>query len=267
MIIKCTAADSRKILGFIGEDHCRCLYLYMDLLKYGFDTPFVSTWRQESSDGSLAAVWLKYHSGMHVYAPRGYIDVEEATRFVRSEHPAMLCGVPDALNPLEKDLSEDGYAFLDGTVCKYHCPPNTLEIIDMRMAECETDFVRIGEMLYADEEYSASYKPGELAEQLHERQRLGQGRSYVVEREGQIVAHVCIAAECERFSLLSGAVTDQNWRRRGLASRLIFTVAEVLRKAGKELYSLYYNPTAKAMHGRAGFIDCCAWGRLYLKMH
>ena len=235
MITKCTSADASKVLDFIGEDHGRCLYLYMDLLKYGFGTPFVSIWRQEFSDGAPAAVWLRYHSGMHVYAPRGYADVEEAARFVRSEHPAMLCGVPDTLDPLRKDLAEDGYAFLYGTVCKYHRPPEAPELIDMRMAECEADFVRIGEMLYADEEYSASYKPGELAEQLRERHRLGQGRSYVVEREGQIVAHVCIAAECERFSLLSGGVTDRNWRRRGLASRLIFTVAEDLRKSGKEL--------------------------------
>ena len=267
MISRCTQADETEILDFIADDYCRCLYLYLDMVRYGFDTPFVSMWRQNGADGSLAAVWLRYHSGMHVYAPHGYANIGEAAAFVRSEHPAMLCGVPEVLDPLKAAMAEDGYGFLGGTVCKYIRNAYALTRIEARIAESEADFTHVGELLYADEEYGASYKPGELANQLSERQRMGQGRSYVVEREGRIVVHVCSAAECERFVLLSGGITAPEWQHHGLCSRLVFTVADDMKTAGREVYSLYYNPVAKALHRKAGFEDCCEWGRLYLKMH
>ena len=82
MISRCTQADETEILDFIADDYCRCLYLYLDMVRYGFDTPFVSMWRQNGADGSLAAVWLRYHSGMHVYAPHGYANIGEAAAFV-----------------------------------------------------------------------------------------------------------------------------------------------------------------------------------------
>lgn len=267
MISKCTEADAQSILDFIGNDYCRCLYLYMDMVKYGFSTPFVSLWRENDENGAMTSIYLKYHTGMHVYAPHGYANTDEAAAFVCSEHPAMLCGVPDALAPLGKRMAGDGYEFLGGMVCKYRSPPSALDRIDVRVADGEADFVRIGEMLYADDEYGAAYKPGELARQLSERQHDGQGRSYVVERDGRIVSHVCTAAECERFSILSGGITDPSCRNGGLCSRLLFTVAEELKAAGRETYSLYYNPAAAAMHRKAGFVDCCEWGRLFRKMH
>ena len=266
MISRCTEADAQEILDFIGDDYSRCLYLYLDMVQYGFNTPFVSMWRQNFADGSLAAVWLRYHSGMHVYAPRGYADADEAAAFVRSERPAMLCGVPEVLDPLKAAMAEDGYGFLGGTVCKYMCNAYGLTRIEARLVESETDFTHVGELLYADEEYGASYKPGELANQLSERQRMGQGRSYVVERDGRIVAHVCTGAECDHFVLLSGGITAPEWQHHGLCSRLIFTVADDMKTSGREVYSLYYNPAAKALHRKSGFEDCCEWGRLYLKM-
>ena len=178
----------------------------------------------------------------------------------------MLCGVPEALLPLAETLAGDGYAFAEGTICKFVHPPAALDDIKARLVTSEEDFIKVGELLYSDAQYGASYKPGELASQLQERYRLGHGRSYVVERDGRIVAHVCCAAECDRFEVLSGGVTDPQWRNRGLCSRLTADIAGALEKEGKETYSMYYNPVAAALHRKAGFVDQCAWGRLFLNM-
>ena len=213
MISRCTEADEKEILDFIGDDYCRCLYLYLDMVRYGFNTPFVSMWRQNGADGSLAAVWLRYHSGMHVYAPRGYADADEAAAFVRSEHPAMLCGVPDVLRPLEAKMAEDGYAFHGGTVCQYDHKPEGLEHIELRLAESDEDFNRIGDML------------------------------------------------------LNGGITDPRWRHKGVCTKLLFTMSDDLSKVGKRVYSMYYNPIAAALHRKAGYVDCCEWGRLFIKTH
>lgn len=265
MITRCAETDLQEILDFIGNDYHRCLYLYLDLLQYGFGSPHVFVWRQNCDDGSIAAVWLRYHSGMHVYAPNGYADVGEAMSFVSSERPALLCGVPEALAPLKVPMLEDGYEYQEGTVCKYANPSGDIQRIDFRKAESRGDFMRIGEMLSADPSYGTSYTATELADQLQNRSRLGQGMSYVVERDGSIVTHVCVAAEHGGISLLSGAVTDPSWRRERLCSRLFFSVVDELEKAGRESYSFYYNHVAAGMHRKIGFVDCGQWGRLSIK--
>ena len=267
MIRKCAAADAKAILDFIGDDYGRCLYLYMDLLKYGFETPFVSVWREDGTDGAIASVWLRYNTGMHVYAPRGLPDGEAAIRFVRSERPAMLCGVSEVLLPIADGLKQDGYQFSGGRVGRYALQNGAAGRIDFRSLDDEADFTRVEELLYADEEYGASYKPGELAAQLFERRRQGLSRNYAVERQGRIVAHVGTGAECDRFALLSGGVTDREWRRHGLFSGLITTLAQDLLAEGKDVFSLYYNSVAAALHHKAGFVDQCTWGRLFLKLH
>jgi hypothetical protein len=265
MITKCTAADLETILDFIGDDYCRCLYLYLDLLQYGFDTPFVSVWRQNDSNGGIAAVWLKYYSGMHVYAPAGYSDVQEALALVRSERPAVLCGVPETLSPLMGLMAGEDYEYQEGTVCRYAKRPDSVERIVPRLVERREDFLRIGEMLSGDPEYGASYSPQELADQLQERFMRGLGRSFAVDREGQIAAHGCVAAECERFALLSGGITDPAWRQEKLGTKLLLAIADGLKKSGKATYSLYYNPITAALHHKTGFEDCCAWGKMILK--
>lgn len=265
MICRCSSADSQEILDFIGDDYCRCLYLYLDLLQYGFDNPCVSIWRQNNADGSPAAVWLKYYSGMHVYAPHGYADDEEAAALVCSERPALLCGVPEAVRPVMKYMPDGDYEYQEGVVCRYDKPSGEMDKIGMRVAECEEDFIRIGEMLSSDASYGTSYSAKELAGQLQERTRLGLGKSFVVDMDGKIVTHICIAAECDRFSLLSGGITDHAYRHAKLCSKLLYSITERLRADGKESYSFYYNPIAAAMHRKNGFRDCCAWGRLSLR--
>ena len=47
MIIKCKHSDLDQIKNYIGEDYASCLYLYMDLIQYGPDSEYTSTWIQE----------------------------------------------------------------------------------------------------------------------------------------------------------------------------------------------------------------------------
>ena len=164
-------------------------------------------------------------------------------------------------------MAEDGYAFHVGTVGQYDHKPEGLERIELRLAESDADFNRIGDMLYSDPDYGTSYSPGELASQLRERYRLGQGRSYVGEFDGTIVVHGCVAAECDKFALLNGGITDPSWRHKGVCTKLLFTMSDDLSKVGKRVYSMYYNPIAAALHRKAGYVDCCEWGRLFLKTH
>ena len=46
MITRCSKKDEAKILSYIGKDYPSCLYLYLDLKNYGFNSEIVDIYVQ-----------------------------------------------------------------------------------------------------------------------------------------------------------------------------------------------------------------------------
>ena len=47
MIVRCERNDSQRVLSYIDQDYSRCLYLYLNLQKYGFDSSIIEVYCQE----------------------------------------------------------------------------------------------------------------------------------------------------------------------------------------------------------------------------
>ena len=61
MINKCSEKDIKRILAYIGNDYGKCLYMFVDIKKYGVDKDFFSLWTSESENGNIRALVSKYH--------------------------------------------------------------------------------------------------------------------------------------------------------------------------------------------------------------
>ena len=70
-MIRCGIDDREEILSYIGKEYGKCLYLYVDLMKYGFDNPNVRLWLQKNAEGRNTALVLQYYTGMHVFSRDG----------------------------------------------------------------------------------------------------------------------------------------------------------------------------------------------------
>ena len=75
MIQRCTEQDREGILAYVDGAVDRCLYLYMDLLEFGFDSPEVSVWAEATPARALACVGLVYGKTCHLFSRDRRFDV------------------------------------------------------------------------------------------------------------------------------------------------------------------------------------------------
>ena len=81
MITRCSKKDEAKILSYIGKDYPSCLYLYLDLKNYGFNSEIVDIYVQYEDD-VITSVLLNYYSCLHVFSRENSFDAEEIGTFI-----------------------------------------------------------------------------------------------------------------------------------------------------------------------------------------
>ena len=265
MVQVCKANDIPIIIDYIGNRHYECLYLYLDLVNYGVSCDYVTTWALKSS-GQLRAVVLKYKTGMHIFSQDNDFDIDELTQLLLSHSPGMICSTRSIISLLSAKFLCKSYNIEYGYVGHLNRNKKTGNSLFVEKAN-KIDFGEIVSLLYQDEGIGASYDKRNLAQQMYERNRQGYTRNLVIKEDNHVISHICTGAELDNIAVVSGLVTDKNYRGKGYASSLIQACCNQLVNEGKEVYSIYYTPTARQTHHKAGFRDLCECGKLYLKTH
>lgn len=263
MLKKCTNADKEQLVQYIGNEYGTCLYLYMDLLQYGPDSEYTSTWLQEEN-GDILCVILCYHTAMHIYS-RSDIKVDEVIDLVKTLNPSQICAAKSIILSLKDALSAIGYDMELGFVGRMEFTGQT-KSTEIKMATLE-DVDEIAELLYLDEGIGASYSLEDLKSQFTERLTQGFVRSYIIKHDGRIVAHLGTGAEIGNVCIITYVITDKEYRGRGYAKMLYQVACSDLQQDGKEIYAVYYTDGAIHLHHSVGFRDCCEYGKLFTREH
>ena len=56
MIVTCNNEDITSVFDYIGEDYGKCLYIYIDLKKYGIDDENFNVWIQYNENEDICAI-------------------------------------------------------------------------------------------------------------------------------------------------------------------------------------------------------------------
>ena len=56
IIIKCENQNLNEIFEYIGNDYGKCLYIFIDLKKYGIDDENFNVWIQYNDKNEIVAV-------------------------------------------------------------------------------------------------------------------------------------------------------------------------------------------------------------------
>ena len=261
MICICNNKDFNHIVDYIGKEYFKCLYLYIDLEKYGCMSETTKTWIQ-TSDGITTAVMLAYHSALHIYSKDLDFDVSELSTFILQHQPSIICASADLIRLLSPSLSAQGYQTEFGHIGKYTRSVKYPDTIEVCLAD-KNDVKEIAQLLYEDDDIGASYTMDDLVNQLEERLRDGFVRGYVIKEDAHVVAHLGTGAETDRVCTISYVITAPAHRGKGLSSALFSYACGILHKEGKEIYSVYYPENSRRLHHKMGFEDCCEFGKLF----
>ena len=260
MIKKCNINDYDNVISYIGDDYYKCLYLYLDFKKYGFESEFVNIYFQVV-DESISAIILTYYSSMHVFSKNNNIDYSELTSLVKDINPTMICGEKSIIENINKRIYDGHYKIEIGFVrsIKYI---NYDENLSISLA-AESDFHRITELMMSDKGLSGAFSYNELYKQLLERNKEKFCRNYVYKIDGKIVAHICSGAEDEKYAILTDLIVDKDYRKRGIGKKICQDFCKLMIDEGKEVFLINYTKESGNLYEKIGFKKECEWAKLY----
>ena len=261
MISLSKSEQMNEILSYISEDYPKCLYLYLDLVKYGCHSDTTITWMQ-TKDGRITAVMLAYHTALHIFSKEIDFDAKELLDFVIKRNPSIICASAELIKIMEPYLTSKGFISEFGHIGKYIQNESSSTSCDIRLAT-KDDIKEIAKLLYDDDDIGSSYTMEDLVRQIEERINDGFVRSYVVKLNNKVVAHLGTGAEIDKFCTISYVITAPEYRGRGISSSLFKYACKQLTSEGKEIYSVYYPENSRRLHHKMGFEDYCEFGKLY----
>ena len=264
MIIKCEQKDEKRILDYIGEDYSSCLYLYLNLLKYGIDSDTIEVFIQ-CEESVITALLLKYYSCLHVYSKDNSFCADELVAFFSDNSFTILYCTAKTADVVYAAFSEEflGKATMEkGWVAQI----KKIDKEPQRLAEkAKTkDFDQIARLIFDDEDIGASYRFEELSKQLEERNQQGYARNLIIKQDGIVIAHACTNAELNNIAVVAELLVRKENRRSGYASEIWRDLCGQLLDEGKEVYSFYYSKESEDLHSHIGFFKVCEWAKIVI---
>lgn len=256
-MILCDEKNKSEILEYIGDEYGKCLYLYIDLLKYGFDNEHVKLWYQKDNE-EIKVILLNYYSGVHVYSRQEEFDEADLADLIKKINPSMICGLDTVIDKIRSYLP--GYILETGIVAEL---TNYNDFNDDNSYPASLDEIEeLAKLLATDEALGKPYGFELLFEQLKTRYEERFGRNYIYRIDGEIAATASTYAEIDKVAVISGVMVAPKYRGRGLSKLVLSSLCKALKDEGKRVYSFYYIEQAMKMHKAVGFTEIGKWSKL-----
>ena len=257
-MILCNKEDIKDIMNYIGEDYGKCLYLYIDLLKYGLTNKHINMWWQKSQN-EISVLVFQYYSGVHVFSQNEEFDVNDVINLIKKISPSMICGMESVISKLAPYLSQD-YELELGSVAELIDFKDFNDTVSYRAKENELP--ELAAFLSTDNSLGKPYGYELLKTQLLERYREGFGRNYIMRSHNEILATASTYAEKEKIAVISGVMVNPKYRGKGLSKKVLSALCRELKTNGMRVFSYYYIESAMRMHQAVGFKKIGNWAKL-----
>ena len=253
--------DASRILIYLEQDLKNCLYSYIDLKKFGIENPNLTVYFDESD--SICCTALKYYEGLQLFDADGKMDVEATAELIKGLNSHIVSSTVDVIEKLYP-LLKDTYEMEQGYVT---------EMLSMRLCEISeevrpaelSEYDEIARLICSDEGVGGHYEPEELKNQLLTRLGEGMGRNYIIKRDGEIIHHAATYAELDNLAVISGVITREDWRGKGIGTLAVRKLCHDLLQEGKKPCLFYYTKQAEGFYKKIGFEDGTGWAKLVLK--
>ncbi len=255
-------AEEQAVLSYFEKDMKNCLYSYIDLKKYGMDNENLSIYINGSGEEEIQTLATKYYNGLTLYHNTEVpFHAKDALTLIHSLAPSMINGRTDLIKAIEPYLRS--YKREDGFVTEWKREPSQgVREENAILRAGEEEFLEIAKLICSDEGLGGHYEPEELKAQLLERRREGFGRNYIIKEDERIVCHGATYAEIPEAAVISGIITREGYRGRGLAYGVVNELCRDLGNEGKKVFLFYYTEEAGRLYHKLGFEKGALWSKL-----
>lgn len=260
MIIKCDKKDIEKIFEYIDNDYGKCLYLYIDLIKYGLENKNFKIWIQYNDENEICALISEYYNGIQIYSKSYDLNGEEIAIFLKEKNPTGISGMKKSIDEIREFLPEFEEEIGGvGELIELKYPPNP-NAYSAPMEELD----EITKVISEDENIGKPYGYDSLYKQFCERKKDKFGRNFILrdEKTNEIICHAATYAELPKLGIISGVLTPPKYRGKGYSKQTLAALCGELKSEGKEIFSYFYTPPAIKMHYGIGFEKIGDWAKL-----
>ena len=253
--------DIPEILAYFEKNLKNCLYSYIDLKKFGIENPNLTVYVDKSNEIHCTA--LKYYEGLQLFDAEGKMDTEGTAELIKELNSHIVSSTVDVIEKLYP-LLKDTYEMEQGYVTEMLSMPECEISEEVRPAKIE-EYDEIAHLICSDEGVGGHYEPEELKNQLLTRLDEGMGRNYILKRDGEIIHHAATYAELDNLAVISGVITREDWRGKGVGTLAVRKLCHDLLQEGKKPCLFYYTKQAEGFYKKIGFEEGTGWAKLVLK--
>jgi len=196
------------LLIYLKRHVGNCIYLYIDLAKYGLDNPNMKIWYDTKGD-NINLVVMKYYDSFQVYSESDDWDTEAVKKLLANYDVGMISGKEEIIEKIYPDF-KDQYELEIGYVFQLTDFREFDEIVKIERVEDPEEFPAIARFICSNESIGGYYDPDNLAEQLRERMESGMGRDLVIRGEDGLLGHIATYAEYDNYAVTAGLLSVQD---------------------------------------------------------
>lgn len=260
MIVRCKEEDISTVFEYIGEDYGKCLYIFIDLKKFGLNDENFNLWIQYNEKNNICGIISEYFGGIQIYSKEEDLLLDEITDFIKEKDTHVLFAIKPIIDKLKPFLLE--YEQETGTVgelieLKY--PPNP-----KAYSAPIDEFEEIVKIVAEDEDIGKPYGFESLYEQYTQRKQENFGRNFVLrDDDNEIICHAATYAELPELAVIGGVITSASYRGKGFSKETLSSLCKELKDENKRIFSFFYIPAAERMHYGVGFEKLEDWSKLF----
>lgn len=255
MIIQCNKDNISQVFEYIGDDYEKCLYMYIDLVKYGIENENFNIWIQYR-DTEIICLVSQYYTGMQIYSKNYDLEALELMDFIAEKDPDVISGMEKSMTLIKDAFSEyhETVGFV-GRLNNLTYPPNP----NAYSAE-DDEIEEIARLVSQDDNIGKHYGFESIYKQFCDRRKDNFGRNYLDRDEkGEIICHVATSAELPELAVIGSVITSPQYRSKGYSKRNLSALCKQLLGEGKNVFSYFNYPPSVKMHMGVGFEKIGHW--------
>lgn len=260
MIKRAFNEDKSCIIALLEQSEAINCPVIAQINRFGFDKDFQDIWIVQSDNNQIQGVILRHFNQMYLHEVIRDADYEELASFSSFLSADMIWSAESSLKALKP--------FLPG----FELKPSRHMILEHTQSLCEDqevdaagpeDCARLAAMIYGNEEFRQFYaSEEEIRMGIGRRMALGQCRYRVLRQDGIIVSQAYTTMETAHFATIGGVITDEAYRGRGFAGKVVSALTRDIFTSGKKPNLFYHDETAGRLYKRLGFTDMGGYGVL-----
>lgn len=210
VLIKAVNEDVERIISFLKPHVQDCIYMYIDIVKYGVEESFMDVWYSER-DQEISLVVMRYHTSLTLFTTSCIEDYSFVNK-IMEQYPiysmTLRRDFAEKIFEVCKDEYEItyGYVFALDKYREYGYDKSKIELATVE------DCFEIAKLILTDEGIGGYYEISDFANQLKERMETKMGRNFVIRDNGKIIAHIASYAEYAGIATTSGLIVDSNYQ-------------------------------------------------------